>query len=1080
MLTLLIGKDWTANSDAIFRMLKEDVAQELPGRIFIVPELVSHDTERRLCAVAGDTASRFAEVLTFTRLAKRVSDALGRGTQACLDDGGRIVAMAAATRQLHSRLKVYAAVDTKPEFLQSLIEMVDEFKRCCITPSDLKAASERTEGTLAQKLEELSLILASYDAVCGQGKKDPSDQMTWLLRELEDSDFAKQHTFYIDGFPDYTRQHMDILIHLIKESPNVVVSLNCDRVNSSLMAFEKAGETASEILKAAKENGVAVNVVEITGREDELAGVRDRIFQGHIANEDKCDCLKLYSADTVYQECQAAAEEIKRLLLNGVRYRDIAVVCTDLAAYNDKLQMAFNRCGIPAYFSGTEPILGRTVIATILSALEAALGGFETEDVLRYLKSSLSPLPMDLCDALENYATLWNITGNGWVNAWKYHPSGLGYAWNEHSQKELELLENARQQVIEPLVTLRNAFTSAANLGQQVSALYQFFCKISLAERLETLAKWLDDRGENRDSQVLNQLWEIVISALEQMYDVLGDTSCQPETFSRFFRILLSQYDVGTIPTVLDSVTVGTVSALRCQRTKHLILIGASEGSLPGYGGSTGLLSDRERTQLRNMGVPLTGGSVDGLKAEFAEIYGLFCGAEKSITVSCITGQPSFVYRRLLNLSNMDGAGEKCVIAVSGDALEVGAFLARAEGLEYAKELNILEQYNRAKASASHRLGDVEEDNIQALYGKKLHLSASQVDKLADCRFQYFLRYGLRAKERKPVTVDPAEFGSYVHAVLEQTAREVHSLGGFKKVTEAQTLEIAEKYSKEYIENRFRELEGERANYLFGRNARELTLIVHELWDELNHSDFEPEGFEVSFGNEGQVSAIDCSGEKMQAQLGGFVDRVDIWNNEDVRYFRVVDYKTGRKDFDYCDVFNGLGLQMLLYLFALEDSEDNLLPAGVQYFPARVPLIATEGEISDEELLNLRGKSWKRKGLLLNDDSVLAAMANEGSEYRLPCTKKKDGTVSGDVATKAQLAMLKKYVFKLLGKLVDDVASGNVEPNPYTRGSSHDACAFCPYSSVCHKFTVENRRNYKAMTSQSFWDYVEKEVQQRG
>ena len=98
MLTLLLGTDWIANRNKVLEMIAHDVSNEKPGVVYMVPELISHDTERRLCAVAGDSASRFAEVITFTRLAKRVSDAVGQGTPECMDNGGRLVAMASATR----------------------------------------------------------------------------------------------------------------------------------------------------------------------------------------------------------------------------------------------------------------------------------------------------------------------------------------------------------------------------------------------------------------------------------------------------------------------------------------------------------------------------------------------------------------------------------------------------------------------------------------------------------------------------------------------------------------------------------------------------------------------------------------------------------------------------------------------------------------------------------------------------------------------------------------------------------------------------------------------------------------------
>ena len=155
-------------------------------------------------------------------------------------------------------LKAYAAVETKPEFLTGLIDAVDEFKRCCISSADLSRAAGETEGSLAQKLEELSLLMESYDALCSRGKRDPRDQMTWLLEQMEQGDFARAHVFYIDGFPDFTRQHLAILEHLIQASPDVTVSLNCDREDSRLLAFEKAGDTASQLLRCARRAGVDV------------------------------------------------------------------------------------------------------------------------------------------------------------------------------------------------------------------------------------------------------------------------------------------------------------------------------------------------------------------------------------------------------------------------------------------------------------------------------------------------------------------------------------------------------------------------------------------------------------------------------------------------------------------------------------------------------------------------------------------------------------------------------------------------------------------------------------------------------
>ena len=1085
MLTLIIGTDWIANRDEILKMISQDVLEQKGGRILMVPELISHDTERRLCAAAGDTTSRYAEVLSFTRLAKRVADTVGPIAQECLDNGGRVVAMASAARQLHSKLKAYAAVETRPEFLTGLVDTVDEFKRCCIMPADLMNASSKTEGSFAQKLEELALLFDTYDSLCQHGKRDPRDQMSWLLEELEESCFAQEHVFYIDGFPDFTRQHMAILEHLIRESKNVIVSLNCDRPNSSELAFEKAGATAADLIRCANRWGVDIVIRNIEPRNDDLSILRQQLFQGKIEKSLTDGTMQIYATETIYQECLAAAQKIMDMVRSGVRYRDICVVCAEPANYSSTLEMIFERCHIPVYISGTENVLDKTVVATVLAALDTALNDFEQQDVLNYLKSSLSPLELDICDKIENYAVLWCINGNRWINEWENHPDGLGGLWTEESIAELEELNQARTLALEPLVILRKKIREATSLSQQIEALYSFFDGIDLRNRLDKLAQELDARGDNRKAQILYQLWEILLTALEQLDDMLGQTAWDAETFTRLFRILLSQYDVGTIPPVLDAVIVGPVSAMRCQQTKHLIVLGALEGSLPKYGGNSGILTDQERMALREMGVPLTGGAMEGVQTEFAEIYGVFCGAENSVTVSYPGGQPSFVYRRLCEIAGGETRVDLNLGMAFGDELEAGAYLARWNAEKDAKLLGVAEHYERIVLQREHTLGSVTQENINKLYGSKLLLSASQVDTQAQCRLAYFLKYGLRLKERKAASLDPAEFGTYVHAVLENTASEIKEKGGFHCVTVEDTLEIARVYSQKYLHDHFSEIDTQRLIYLFRRNAFELEMIVQELWNELHDCDFEPVDFETAFGDDGRMPAIEIASHSKHAQLQGFVDRVDRWKCGNKNYFRVVDYKTGKKDFDYCDIFNGLGLQMLLYLFALQQEGQDLLgddpiPAGVLYFPARVPIVSADSVLTDEEAFVAREKVWKRRGLLLSDETVLEAMESCDAPNRMPYTRKKDGSISGDLADKSQLESLKTYIFKLLGDMVDEIASGCISPNPYTRGSSHNACVFCPYGSVCHKAQVEGRRNYKAMTAQEFWDAVSREVHKHG
>ena len=1102
MLRLILSTDWITGREAVLDAVAQQVRQRKGNQILMVPELISHDTERRLCTAAEDIASRYAEVLSFPRLLRRVCEQTQNSPGECLDNGGRLTAMACAVRQLSSQLKSYARVETKPEFLTGLLDVVDEFKRCCITPADLTGAAERmgterlrektgkneerSSGVLLRKLEELALILESYDSVCARSKADPRDQMNWLLEQLECCDFAENHEFYIEGFPDLTRQHMAIVCHLLQASPMVTVCLTTDAVGSIHPGFEKAGQTARELVEACRRMDISVEIRELAPRQDALAPVREKLFQGRIEPVAGLERhLFPGRSDSIFDECQSAAEKVMDLVRGGCRYRDIGIVCAD-PGYEGMLSLVFHRCGLPVYLSGTDDILEKTAIATVLSALDAAMEGLEQKDVLRYLKSMLSPVEPEICDKLENYAVLWGIRGEKWNRPFDHHPEGLGKEETPASAALLEELNAARETGIAPLVRLRDGVRGARDLSGMVAALLAFLEEIRLCQRLELLAEQADRSGDNRAAQEYNQLWEILLGALEQLDAVLGESRWEPEAFSRLLRLLLSQYDVGTIPTVLDAVMVGSVSAMRCQQVRHMMILGAAEGNLPRYGGSAGVFSDAERTKLRALGVPLTGGAMEGVEAEFAEIYGCFCAATETITVTCPAGQSSFVYRRLCQLvGKKDGVSLEPGPGVAlTDRWEAGAYLARWREKELADELLLTPGYADARNRAEHGLGSVSPEQIRELYGKKLRLSASQIDRQAECRLSYFLRYGLKAQELKEVAVDPAEFGTFVHAVLEGTVKEIMPMGGFHAVSAEETLDIAHRHAESYAQERFRELDSERLSYLFARNGLELDMVVRELWEELSRSEFKPIRAEVKFGDtsrEGvEMPAVPIHGKKMDAELIGAVDRVDLWFDGVRRFIRVVDYKTGKKDFDYCDVFNGVGLQMLLYLFALEQegaalTEGRPTVAGVQYFPARFPYLSKDGRLTEAEARAEHIKNAKRRGLILSDADVLEAMEPGGEYTRLGCKRNKSGELKGDLADSAQLRQLREFVFRTLEHAVDSIAEGSVDANPYTRGSSHSACAFCPYGSICAGDREAGRRNYKKMDASDFWERIGRE-----
>ena len=264
---------------------------------------------------------------------------------------------------------------------------------------------------------------------------------------------------------------------------------------------------------------------------------------------------------------------------------------------------------------------------------------------------------------------------------------------------------------------------------------------------------------------------------------------------------------------------------------------------------------------------------------------------------------------------------------------------------------------------------------------------------------------------------------------------------------------------------------------------------MDEVAEELRCSDFEPLAFELAFGPDGQLPAITVSEGGNTARVVGKVDRVDGWLHDGRLYLRVVDYKTGKKSFDLAELRYGLGLQMLLYLFALSERGQTLfgheiVPAGVLYTPAREPLLRCPRDTPDEAIKRALKKELRRSGLVLGEPDVLRAMEHSALETPcyLPVAVKKDGALTGSLATAEQLGKLSKYVDHLLREITGEVFAGNIDADPCARTPQQSSCTYCEFAPACH---FENGRGgdhieyIRATGGEEFWNYID-EVNGKG
>jgi len=1077
VLTLYTGPDHKVLRQRILKDILQQVNNGRDHQVLLVPEQFSFEAERQLCRLGGDTVCRFAEVLSLTRLASRVESIYGGTGNVWLDGGGRLLAAAQAVEQVSSRLKLYAGVCRKTEFLEMLLSAVDEFGSYGIAPETLMRLSDRYSGQFAQKLAELGLLYESYLAVCTRAQ-DPVVRLQNLRDVLAREDFAEERDFYIFGFTDFTRLESEIVEQLILAGRSVTLALP-EESAGGLPVFPTAARTAQMLRKFCAKNNIPVRAetfgFDESVPEDLLHLHRSVSLHGETPFGRAAEHVSLRRLASREAECRSLASSVAELVQGGTSFREITVVCTDLRAYRPVLRTVLERAQIPYFLSGKDPITDNVGARILLSAVRAAAEGLEQEAVLEYLKSGAVTLPEDACDRLENYAHKWNIRGGLWTAEWTQHPKGLDAQWHESDCRELQRLNFWRETGLGKLFSLRDALQASTSMGSMAKAAFTFIEQIGLDRRLQTLADDLYDKKEFARAQQFGQVYEILLDSLEQICLMIPDAPATPEGFCRLLEKLLLQYHVGAIPAAVDQLTVGDLAAALTGNVRHLFILGAQERCFPVIAHSVGVFTEDERRVLMEEGLSMAPLRADAMDREIGSICSALRSARGSVSISCAGDEPSFLLRKLGAI--FGGLQEPELNPVLLDRAERSAALLRRGALREPD----MDAYQRELWEKSHyRFGTVTPEQVRDLYGESVFLSASRIDKFADCRFAFFMKYGLKLQTDDPVRFNAAAFGTFVHAVLEETAALVMERGGFAAVSREELERLADGVMDAYAQEALRDLtdSGERFRFLFRRNREEALAVVRELGDEMLVSDFTPAAFELAFGKDRDMEPIIVKTEKAQSHIEGFVDRVDLCRIGEKTYVRVVDYKTGSKDFDYADLTVGSGLQMLIYLFALRQNGkllfgDELTPAGVLYQPAKEVMGSYKARPTEKEIQKTQMGNHRRKGLVLDDDDVLEAMERCDGETRfLPYTLKKGGR-TGDLANSTELEQLEQYVFSKLQQITDEICCGDVTPNPVMRGSENSACRYCDFSDVCQKDLAEHRpRRLRAIKNREFFKEV--------
>ena len=271
-----------------------------------------------------------------------------------------------------------------------------------------------------------------------------------------------------------------------------------------------------------------------------------------------------------------------------------------------------------------------------------------------------------------------------------------------------------------------------------------------------------------------------------------------------------------------------------------------------------------------------------------------------------------------------------------------------------------------------------------------------------------------------------------------------------------------------------------RGRYMVERIRKILTRSVWALTKQVQKGQFHPKFYEELFRLEIPLK------DQGKMYLSGRIDRIDTCETEDAVYVKILDYKSGRKQFQLADLYYGQQLQLVTYLNAAkekqkrEDPHRDVIPAGILYYHMDDPMVESVGEEDPEQIQDAILEALRPEGLINRDTEVINRLDTQisGKSKVIPVSLKKDGTLSArgcSVASKEQFEALGNFVDQQIIKTAERILDGEMEPRPMELGGQ-DACQYCPYQSVCHfdpKIPGFEKNKPEQLSQEELWSRIQ-------
>lgn len=1074
-LHFIFGNSGSGKSHYLYeKIIKQSVEFPEWNFLVLVPEQFTMQTQKDLCAMHPRHGIMNIDVLSFVRLSHRIFEETGHQLKHILDDEGKNLILRKIAGECEEEFKVLKGNLKRQGYISEVKSVISEFVQYGIGLEELDAFLKELEPNsyLYYKLQDIQKVYQDFEAYLEDRYITKEELLDILAGVISESDILKKSIVVLDGYTGFTPVQNKLLGELLKYCKDVFVTVEMDKAEDpfvyehpyQLFAISKQMVTA--LVKIAVENHIEVkdpiylydSVPYRFKNAPAMAFLEKNLFRYSMKKyEQEQEEISVHVTHNPKMEAQFVAANLHRLAReNGYRYRDMAVVVSDLNTYAIHLEKYFEEYQIPFFMDHKKSILLNAFVEYLRSLLGMVEQGFTYESVFRFLRTGLTGFSMEEIDKLENYVLALGLKGyKKWQAAWVRRTSRV----DEEALTELNHLRVRFIEKIDELVMILKM--RKKTVRDITTAIYTFLVKEEMQEMISKMEVFFQENGELAKAKEYSQIYKIVMELFDKFVDLLGDEEISLKEYCELLDAGLEEAKVGVIPPSVDQVVIGDMERTRLNHLKVLFFVGANDTFLPGKLGQGGILSERDREKFAEKRITLSPGAKEQTYTQKFYLYMNLTKPSERLYISyskvSLEGKslrPAYLVQDLKQLFSKLHVQEEEERKISEQELtkqEGEFFLAqklrdRVQGLDnewkeiytwYKKQGNPENILNAAfyKKEKEQLL----QKDAKALYGREDRFSVTRLERFSSCAYAHFLTYGLRLSERETYQFEAMDLGNIAHQSLERYAKKLDK-------QKLDWVEISEDKRQELIDESVEESIVDYGNTVLYSSARnEYTivrikkLISRSVWamtKQMEKGDFRPIAYELKFGS-------------------GKIDRLDTCEEEDKVFVKVTDYKTGRKAFDITSMYHGLQMQLPVYLNAAMElekrkkKEKEIVPAGFFYYRMEDPIVDKDRNKNIEDRIL---KELRLDGMVNAEEEVLLHLEKNlsGTSDCIPVSRKKDGELSktSKVLSAEEFDTFLEYTKKKENEIKQDIVKGNVKISPY-KLNENTGCDYCEYRSIC-------------------------------